>query len=321
MSSPFALFPERASTMAWSVDALFLFILWISIFFTVGISAAVVYFAIKYRRKHDDEVPVQIEGHLGLEILWSVIPLILMMVMFFWGTKVFLQLVANPADATPIYVVGKQWMWKIQHPDGRREINELHVPVGEKFRLIMTSEDVLHSFFVPAFRTKMDVVPGRYSSLWFEATREGVYHLFCAEYCGTSHSGMTGRVVVMSPADYAKWLSGQAPAGPAGGAMADVGAQLFTAKACNTCHDGRPGALGPPLAGTFGHSVTLADGSEVVVDEGYIRESILNPQAKLVRGFQPVMPTYKGQLSEEEILQLITHIKSLKSVEASGEKP
>jgi cytochrome c oxidase subunit 2 len=320
MNKSFSFFPPNASTMAGDIDALYIFLVALTAFFTIAISATVITFAVRYRRRHADEQPVQIEGNFTLEILWSVIPLIIALFTFFWGTRVFLRIWNRPPDTTPIYAVGKQWMWKIQHPDGRREINQLHIPVGQKFRMVMTSEDVIHSFYIPAFRVKMDVVPGRYSSTWFEATKEGTYHLFCAEYCGTDHSAMKGQVIVMSPAAYEDWLAGTTTGG-APVPMADAGAQLFKEKACITCHGGQTGALGPALAGVFGHKVTLADGQEVMVDESYIRESILKPQAKLVRGFGPVMPTFAGQLSEDQILQLITYIKSLKPAPAAGGTP
>lgn len=320
MNKLFQWYPERASTFAADVDYLYAFIVGVTVFFTVGISLAVLYFAIRYRRRKADEIPVQIEGSLALELTWSIIPLIIAMVIFFWGTKLFMEMAKRPPDALPIYVVGKQWMWKIQHPDGRREINSLHVPVGQAFQMIMTSEDVLHSFYIPAFRVKSDVVPGKYSTLWFKATKEGVYHLFCAEYCGTSHSGMRGSVTVMSPAAYEEWINGQVPGAPKL-SMVEAGAQLFAERKCNTCHEGQPGAQGPLIRGIFGHPVTLANGQTVTADENYIRESILKPQAKLVQGFAPVMPAFAGQLGEEQILQLIAYIKSLKSAEQTGAKP
>lgn len=316
MNSMFQLFPERASTLAGELDALFMFLVAITVFFTIGISLVVVLFALRYRRRHESEQPVQIEGSLLLEITWTVIPLIIALSTFFWGTRLYLKQANRPADTVPIYVVGKQWMWKIQHPDGRREINQLHVPTGTKFRLVMTSEDVIHSFYIPAFRLKMDVVPGRYSSTWFEATREGTYHLFCAEYCGTSHSAMKGEVIVMSPIAYEQWLGGQA--GARKETMAEAGKRLFTERACVTCHDGAPGAQGPVLNGVFGSAVELANGQVVTADESYIRESILKPQAKMVRGFAPVMPTFDGQLNEEQILQLIAYIRTLQTAERSG---
>jgi cytochrome c oxidase subunit 2 len=236
------------------------------------------------------------------------------MIMFAWGASLYFRFSTAPSHALSLYVVGKQWMWKIQHPEGRREINELHVPVGQPVKLTMTSEDVIHSFFVPAFRMKMDVVPGRYTTTWFEATKAGEYHLFCTEYCGTEHSRMIGRVVVMEPVEYEQWLSGGNGAARAPGEAPEVaGARLFQEQRCMTCHGGPIGGmvLGPPLAGLFGTPVKLRNGETVIADESYIRESILNPTAKLVAGYQPLMPTYQGQISEEGVLQLIAYIRSL----------
>jgi cytochrome c oxidase subunit 2 len=206
-----------------------------------------------------------------------------------------------------LWVVGKQWMWKIQHPEGRREINELHVPLNQPVRLTMTSEDVIHSFYIPAFRVKMDVIPGRYTSLWFQATQPGEYHLFCAEYCGTKHSGMIGKVTVMEAADYERWLSGK----PSNETMEQAGERLFVQNNCNTCHHSRADARGPLLDNVFGKPVQLETGGTVLADEAYVRESILNPAAKVVKGYRPVMPTYQGQISEESVMQLLAYIKSL----------
>jgi cytochrome c oxidase subunit 2 len=241
-----------------------------------------------------------------LEVAWIVIPLALTMVMFFWGAILYFEIRTPPEGAIELQVVGKQWMWKIHHPQGRSEINELHVPVGQPVRLKMISEDVIHSFFVPAFRVKMDVLPGRYTTMWFEATEPGEYHLFCAEYCGTEHSGMRGRVVAMSPADYAQWLE-------EGGAEPQplLGQRLFTQLRCNTCHDDGAELRSPPLHGIFNNAIALADGRTVTADDAYLRESIVDPTAKVAAGFQPLMPTYQGQLSEEQLLQLIQYIKSL----------
>jgi cytochrome c oxidase subunit II len=301
------LFPEQASTVAGRVDALYFFLLAVSFFFTVLIFTLVFAFAIKYRRRSEDEVPPAIHGSLRLEIFWSVIPLALAMVMFGWGATVYFDMMRPPAEAMEIFVVGKQWMWKIQHPQGPREINELHVPVGVPVKLTMTSEDVIHSFYIPAFRVKMDVLPGRYTTLWFEATKTGEFHLFCAEYCGTQHSGMIGRVVVMEPLDYQNWLAG----GPPAESLEQAGERLFTQMQCNTCHFAGPDARGPVLEGVYGSQVRLADGRTVLADQTYLRESILNPAAKIVAGYRPVMPTFAGQLSEEQVLQLIAYIKSL----------
>jgi cytochrome c oxidase subunit 2 len=234
------------------------------------------------------------------------------MVIFVWGASVFFAMTHPPAGTLDIYVVGKQWMWKFQHLDGQREINELHVPLGRDVKLIATSEDVIHDVFVPAFRIKADVIPGRYVSLWFRATRPGRYHLFCAEYCGTKHSGMTGEVIVMEPAEYQAWLSG----GTQGGSLADAGQKLFNELACNTCHRPDAQGRGPVLDGLLGKTVALQSGEMVVADEAYLRESILNPSAKITAGYQPIMPTFQGLVSEEQLLQLIEYVKSLQTQKA-----
>jgi cytochrome c oxidase subunit 2 len=304
-------FPESASTFSGQVDALYGYLLLVSAFFSLLISGLITYLALRYRRTEENRVATQIEGVLRLELTWIVIPFALTMVMFGWGAKVFFDINRMPDDAIDVYVTGKQWMWKIQHPQGQREINELHVPVGQKVRLIMTSEDVIHSFYIPAFRMKRDVVPGRYHKAWFEATKVGTYHLFCAEYCGTDHSRMVGRVHVLEPADYEQWLSGA----PAGEPPEEAGRKLFGAMRCDTCHDGGPGARGPLLTGLFGSEVRLAGGGRAVADETYVRESILRPMAKIVEGFDPVMPAFEGQLGEEQVLQLLAYIKSLQPTE------
>ena len=301
------LFPEQASSMAKDVDYLYFFLTAVTVFFSVLIFSLVFFFAVRYRRRSEAERPKPIHGALSLEIFWSVIPLGLTMVMFFWGATLYIQMRRAPANATQLFVVGKQWMWKIQHPEGQREINELHVPVGRPVKLTMTSEDVIHSFYVPAFRVKMDVLPGRYTEMWFTPTKTGEYHLFCAEYCGTKHSGMIGKVIVMEPADYEVWLSGA----PAGESLEQAGARLFTQFNCHTCHEQGPTSRGPSLHEILGRTVRMKTGETVTVDEAYLRESILQPNAKVVAGYEAVMPTYQGQLGEEQVLQLIAYIKSL----------
>jgi len=304
-----SIFPERASTTAGQVDALYAFLLVVCIAMTALIFAAVFFFAIKYRRKSDLDRPKAIHGSLPLEITWSVIPFLVMLVMFAWGTKLYFQNYTPPRTGTlDIYVTGKQWMWKIQHPDGQREINELHVPVGRTVRLILASEDVIHSFFIPAFRLKHDVVPGSYQTYWFEATKPGRYHIFCAEYCGTNHSRMTGWVTVMEPAEYEKWLSG----GTSGGSMAAQGEKLFQQYGCVSCHITDTQGRCPSLRNVFGRPVVLDDGRTVMADEAYVRESILNPNAKIVKGYErDIMPVFQGQINEEGLLQLIAYVKSL----------
>lgn len=311
------IFPEQASSIARQVDYLYYFLTAVAVFFSSLIFLTVFYFAVKYRQRSPDERPKPIHGSLGLELLWSVLPLMLTMIMFFWGATLFYQIRRPPSNATTLYVVGKQWMWKIQHPEGQREINMLHVPVGRPVRLLMTSEDVIHSFFVPAFRVKMDVLPGRYTDLWFTATKPGVYHLFCAEYCGTKHSGMRGSVVVMEPAEYEAWLTGA----PAGETPEEAGARLFRQFNCHTCHEAGPTSRGPSLHEIFGKTVRLRTGETLTVDDAYLRESILLPTAKVVAGFEPVMPTYQTQISEEGVLQLLAYIKSLTREPARGAQP
>ena len=293
--------------MAGRVDALYFFLLAVAVFFSLLIAGLIVFYAVKYRRRSPGSVGATIHGGMLLEVAWSVIPLLITMVIFVWGASVFFAMSHPPDETLNIYVVGKQWMWKFQHLDGQREINELHVPVGRAVKLIMTSEDVIHDVFVPAFRVKADVLPGRYTQIWFQATKPGRYHLFCAEYCGTRHSGMIGEVVVMEPSEYQTWLSGGAPEG----SLAAAGEKLFQDLACVTCHRADVQGRGPMLQGLFGKSVQLQNGETVVADEAYIRESILRPSAKITAGYQPIMPTFQGLISEEQLLELIEYVKSL----------
>ena len=294
--------------MAPRVDSLYFFLVGLTVFFSLLIAGLIVTYAIKFRRRSPDSIGARIHGGLVLEITWSVIPFLITMGIFVWGASVFFAMSRPPDETLNVYVVGKQWMWKFQHLDGQREINELHVPVGRPVKLIMTSEDVIHDVFVPAFRVKADVIPGRYTHLWFEPTKPGTYHLFCAEYCGTKHSGMVGQIVVMEPNDYQSWLSG----GAAEGSLASAGQKLFQDLACNTCHRPDAQGRGPVLQNLFGKTVELNTGERVVVDEAYVRESILNPQSKVTLGFQPIMPTFQGLVTEEGLLELIEYVKSLK---------
>jgi len=302
------LFPEQASTMAARVDSLYFFLIGLTVFFSLLIAGLIVTYAVRFRRRTPDSIGAVIHGGLMLEVTWSVIPFLITMGIFYWGASVFVAMSRPPDQTLNVYVVGKQWMWKFQHLDGQREINELHVPVGRAVKLIMTSEDVIHDVYVPAFRVKADVIPGRYTHLWFEPTKPGTYHLFCAEYCGTRHSGMIGQIVVMEPNDYQSWLSG----GTEEGSLASAGQKLFADLACNTCHRPDAQGRGPVLQNLFGKTVELASGERVVVDEAYIRESILNPMAKVTLGFQPIMPTFQGLVNEEGLLELIEYVKSLK---------
>jgi len=291
--------------MAGSVDALYIFLLLVSLMMIGLVFTAIIYFAARYRYRKG--VPAeQIEGSIPLELTWSIIPFFVFMVIFAWGAVVYFKSRTPPRDATEVYVVAKQWMWKLEHAEGQREINELHVPVGQDVKLIMTSQDVIHSFFVPAFRMKQDVLPGRYTVTWFRATKAGTYHLFCSQYCGTQHSGMIGSIIVMEPAQYEAWMSG-ASTGP----LSVSGEKIFAELGCATCHRNDTQGRGPSLQGVFGRPVTLEDGRTINADENYIRESILDPGAKVVRGFKPVMPTFQGLVSEEQLNALVAYIKSL----------
>lgn len=301
------LFPKEASTIAPGVDHLFLFLTGIALFFSTLIFLLIAIFAVKFRRKSPDEVGADIHGSLKLEITWTVIPLLLTMVMFFWGAKLFFTVYRPPDDSMDIYVVGKQWMWKIQHPEGKREIDELHVPVGRPVRLIMTSMDVIHDFFIPDFRVKRDVVPGRYTTYGFTPSRIGRYRFFCAQYCGTYHSSMIGWVDVMSAEDYQKWLNQD----NAVLTMAQQGRILFDKFNCASCHEAGGSGKGPLLDNLYGSSVRLADGRTATADDAYLRQSILTPSSQAIAGYTRTMPTYQGQMSESQVLELIAYIKSL----------
>jgi len=305
----FPLWPDQASTFAGSVDGLYTFLVLVSITMFVLIGVAALTFAVVYRRREGVEA-TPIEGSTILELIWSVIPFIVFMIIFAWGAAIYFDERTPPRDAVEMYAVAKQWMWKFEHPEGQREINELHVPLGRNIKIIMTSQDVIHSLYFPAMRIKQDVLPGRYTTLWFNATKVGEFHLFCAEYCGTQHSNMIGRIVVMQPAEYELWLNG----GNNGRtSLVSTGQKLFAELGCSTCHKFDVQGRGPMLAGIFGKQQLMQDGRLIKVDEDYIRESILNPQAKIVSGFQPIMPTFQGQVSEEQLVSLVAYVKSLKA--------
>lgn len=310
----FKLFPEQGSEFAAHVDALFLFITAVAAFFSLLIAGLIVYFSIRYRRQDERQFANATQSALGLEITWTAIPLGLTMVMFVWGAQLYFSANHPPPDAMDIHVVGKQWMWKIQHPEGRREINELHVPLGKAVRLVLISQDVIHDFYLPDFRVKQDVLPGRYTYTWFRPTKLGESHLYCAQYCGTQHANMVGRVFVMEPAEYAKWLRGQSQVSDS---MLENGERLYRQFACHTCH----GVKAPTLAGLYGSTVKFSDGSTTIADESYLRDHILNPRNRTVSGYQSIMPTYKGQMSEDQLIQIITYIKSLSDMKAREEKP
>lgn len=308
--------PPTASEWAAKLDWLnaYLF-LWVS-FFTALIFLGVVGFAVRYRRRHPDEQPRPVLGSVPLEVAWTVIPLLIALTMFGWAGTLYYEYASPPADAMEMFVTGRQWMWWTQHPEGPREINELHVPTGRAVKLTMTSEDVIHSFFIPAFRVKHDVLPGRYTSIWFKATTPGRYHLFCAEYCGTQHSGMVGWVYVLDPPEYEAWLSG-------GGneSLASQGEKLFAQVGCSSCHRLDQQGRCPILLNVYGSRVALQSGDAVLADDAYVRESILNPSAKVVQGFQNIMPSFQGQLSEQQILQLIAYVRSLSKPQPAATQP
>ena len=303
--------PADASTAADGVDHLYFFLTGLTLFFTFLIFATIFYFMIKYRRRSEEERPPETQESMVLELTWIVIPSLICVVPFLWGASLFFTAAQPPQGAMEIFVVGKQWMWHLQHSEGQREINQLHIPVDVPVRLTMTSEDVIHDFFVPAFRMKMDVVPGRYTSEWFKATKPGSYHLFCAQYCGMLHSGMTGTIEVMTPTAYAQWLRDNSTTE----SMAQTGQELFTRLGCDTCHLADGSGAGPALQGRFGKQVALQGGQNRAMDEAYIRQSILDPGSLPLPNYRPVMPTFRGQVSEEQILQLIAYIKSLGSGE------
>jgi len=281
----------------------------------LGVCIAIVAFSIRYRAGagRGDAAPPR--RTRAIEIAWTTTPLVIFIVLFVWAARDFVALYRPPADALPVYVVAKQWMWKLQHRNGRREINELHVPLGQPVRLLMTSQDAIHSFFVPAFRLKQDVVPGRTTGLWFTATKLGEFRLFCAEYCGTEHSQMLGRIVVLPPAEYARWLG----SGDEQPSLAQYGFARFRALGCSGCHDPASTVHAPSLDGLLGRTVHLQDGRTIVADENYVRDSILLPTKDVVAGFAPVMPSFAGQVSEEDIQALIAYLRS--TGEGAGTHP
>jgi cytochrome c oxidase subunit 2 len=300
-------FPSEASTTAHRVDELLFFL--VTICGAVGLLVAVliIYFAIRYRRRPGTPPPAEMRGNMRLELFWTLTPLAIFMVIFVWGANIYFDAYRAPDNATVVYVVGKQWMWKFQHPEGQREINELHVQVGRPCKLLLTSEDVIHSFFVPDFRVHMDVLPGRYTTVWFQPTKAGTYHLFCSQYCGSNHSSMIGHIVVMEPGDYQEWLRLHAE-----GSLALQGRKTFLRYRCISCHSADADARAPVLEELFGKPVHLRDGRTVIADEGYLSQHILTPGATIVAGWENIMPTFQGQVSAQEVNELIAYIKSLK---------
>ncbi|HEY9899077.1 MAG TPA: cytochrome c oxidase subunit II [Pantanalinema sp.] len=307
----FPLFPDRASSMAWQVDAIFFVLLVLSSLIVLGVAIAIVYFGIKYRRGSQADRTHRIRHPLGLEIAWTVVPFGIFLFLFGWGASVYFDIRRPPADALEIAVVAKQWMWKFEHPGGQREINALHVPVGRSIKLTMISQDVIHDLFVPAFRLKQDVLPGRYLTLWFTATQEGSFRFFCSQFCGTEHASMGGWVVVMAPDAYARWLA----VWEAQDTTALAGAKLFARLGCAGCHGANAAVRAPALAGLYGKPVPLVGGGFTRADERYLRDSILLPASQVVAGYAPIMPSYQGQIGEAEVLQLVAYLKTLKNEE------
>lgn len=331
--------PLPGSDIASQWDSLFSFLFWLSAFFVMLILGLMIYFSIQYRH-HKGHKTKYILGNHALEIFWTIVPTVLVMIIFVWGYQVYRAMVQPPADAYEVRVIGKQWLWQFQYDDGRMTVGDLYVPVNRPIKLVMSSDDVIHSFFIPNFRVKQDVVPGLYTTVWFEPTLAGRHQVYCAEYCGTAHSNMLANLYVLESEQWEAWKRGKkievitdagggmgvpdskasagvqpkaVGGGDDTGSLAEQGKRFVATKGCVACHsDDGTTRVGPTFKGVFGHKVELADGSKVTVDENYLHESIENPQAKLVKGFSPVMPTFKGLLSEAEMNAMIAYIKSLK---------
>ena len=308
------IWPDRASAYAGQIDFLFIALLIIAFLTTGLVIFLLAFFAAKYRHGSNADRSGTTVKTWRWEVGWTTASLLIFVALAIWGAHMFLRLYEPPSDALQIFIVGKQWMWKAQHPGGQCEINELHVPTGQDVRLVMASQDVIHSFYVPALRIKQDVVPGRYETMWFRADTPGRYHLFCAEYCGTDHAHMGGWVTVMNPREYADWLNNQ------GGqqTLAAQGAQLFRQYGCSGCHVPGGTVRAPLLKGLFGSPVPLSDGKVVMADEAYVRDSILNPKAQVAAGYQPVMPTYAGQIGEDDLAKLVAYIQSIGRARPQG---
>ncbi len=309
---PLPFFPERASALAGQVDALYF--VWLALSGAVALAVAVliVWFSVKYRagsgasRVQDKSADYE-RRMRRIEVAWTAIPLVLFLAMFAWSADVYYQGATVPKDALPVYVVAKQWMWHAEHPGGEREIDEIHVPSGRPVELLMTSQDVIHSLSIPGFRVKQDVLPGRYTSVWFTATRPGEFRLFCTQYCGASHSRMVGRVIVLEPAAYEQWLTGHANVPT----MAARGAERYRQLGCGGCHGSGASVRAPRLEGLFGMPVPLRDGRLVIADERFLRDAILMPNRNVPAGYEAAMPSFRGQIGEEELLEIIEYLKSL----------
>jgi cytochrome c oxidase subunit 2 len=302
----FHLFPPEASSSAQQVDWLYFGLTAMLIFFTLVVFLPIIFFAVRYRRGSNADRSNPLEGSNLLETGWTIFPLLVGLGFFSWGAILYYQIERPPSNALQVQVVAKQWMWKLQHAEGKKEINELHVPLDRDISLTMTSQDVIHSFFVPAFRVKQDVVPGRYTTEWFHPSRLGEYHLFCAEYCGTNHSRMIGRIVVMEPTEYQQWLA----SGESGESIALEGRRLFRERGCSGCHEGSRTIHAPPLEGVYGKQVPLASGEIVTADDQYLRDSILLPGKQISAGYENIMPSFTGHISEAEIMKIIAYLKA-----------
>ncbi|HEV2473028.1 MAG TPA: cytochrome c oxidase subunit II [Chthonomonadales bacterium] len=322
----FRLMPEAASTFASKFDVLFFVLLALLFIFTGTVALIILILGFRYRRGSKADRSNPPEGHIGLELIWSVGPLILGLGVFLWGAILFAQVRQPPANAAEVFVIAKRWMWHFEHTNGIREMDKLHVPLGQPVKLTMISQDVIHSFFCPEFRLHQDVIPGVYTTTWFQATKVGRYHLFCSQYCGTQHSEMTGWIYVMSPSDYQRWVGAGGPAddeqnvpSSAAHTMEGQGEQIFQDKACNNCHTAEDTVRAPTLVGIFGKARKMQDGRLIQADNAYLRSAILDPESNALQGYPQTMPSYK-ELTEEQVLQLITYIKSLgpASAQASG---
>lgn len=314
MTVPFL--PDQASTGAQEVDHLMLLLLGMAVFFIFVTAGPLLFFSFRYRRSQAVNRVISTKGTVLLEVAWTLIPSLIGLGFFFYSAAIYFRQRHPPADAAEIHVVGKQWMWKVQHPNGKREINALHLPVGVATKLLMASQDVIHSVYIPAFRLKQDAVPGYFTTLWFVPNKVGVYHLFCAEYCGTQHSGMIGSVTVMSQSDYQAWLvTGEQDESPV-----LAGAKLFRSLGCSGCHEGSGAVRAPDLHGLYGSVVPLEGGYTKVADERYLRDSIFLPNLDITAGYEAIMPSYQGRISEGDLMAIIAYLKSLPRKQAM-EKP
>jgi cytochrome c oxidase subunit 2 len=302
--------PYEDSSYAAHVDAIFVCTLVLCSLVTLAVFAVLIWFSVRYRKgsKADRTYKISDDVEFRIEMTWILLPFLIFLGLFIWAGNVYYDMFSPPRDGLAIYVVAKQWMWKIEHPEGRREINQLHIPAGRDIVLTLTSQDVIHDFDVPAFRVKHDVLPGRYVRMWFKATTPGTYHLFCGQYCGDFHSQMVGDIIVMTPVDYARWLEGGDASARV--SLAAEGSTYFHSLGCSGCHEGSPVVHAPSLDGLYGQPVPLQTGVIVTADDDYIRDSILQPAKQIPAGYQPIMPSFQGLLSEEQIIALIAYIKS-----------